>query len=105
MSFLEQTISNEQVAAYEVTSYDTRHGVRLHITHFRRRDGDIDNFSVKAIVDGIVQTGILSDDSTKQIKEIHHYFVKIKNHEEEKTEVVVEYLKEQMPRDRSVSCY
>lgn len=40
--------------------------------HNRRRAADLDNLSIKAVLDGLVLAGVLKDDSPQQIAEIHH---------------------------------
>lgn len=46
------------------------------VTHVRSRLADPDGLSVKAVLDGIVQAGILANDSAKQITEIRNRQVK-----------------------------
>ena len=46
--------------------------VRLRFHHVRKRLIDIDNLSVKAVIDGLVHAGILADDSPERITEITH---------------------------------
>lgn len=46
------------------------------VTHIRGRLADPDGVSVKAVLDAIVQNGILADDSAKQITEVRHRQVK-----------------------------
>lgn len=46
------------------------------VTHVRSRLADPDGVSIKAVLDAIVQNGILADDSAKQIKEVRHRQVK-----------------------------
>jgi len=95
MSELEQNSGHEPMAAYVVEAYDSLHGIRLHFVHYRRRHGDVDNLSVKALLDGLVKRGVFADDSSKYIQEITHKIVKIEPQEQEHTEVIIEYLKEQ----------
>lgn len=61
--------------------------VRVIIYHFRKRQIDPDNLSVKAVLDGIVSAGILADDTPLQIKEITHKQFKADN---EETYVVIQ---------------
>ena len=61
---------------------------RITFVHSRKRLADPDGLSIKALLDGIVQVGILADDSTKQVEEIRHRQVKSSV---EETEVIIEY--------------
>lgn len=47
---------------------------QVHITfhHVRKRKIDPDNLSIKALLDGIRQSGLLTDDTAKEIKSITH---------------------------------
>lgn len=42
----------------------------ITVTSYRKFKHDTDGISVKAVLDGLVRTGILSDDSTEEIKSI-----------------------------------
>ena len=59
--------------------------VRISVHHYRHRLCDADGASIKAALDGIVQTGVLRDDSCKEIQEIRHRQIKIPKSENEKT--------------------
>lgn len=61
--------------------------VRVVVTHYRRRLLDPDNLSIKAVLDAIRRTSIISDDSPEQITEIVHRQVKAR---EEKTIIRIE---------------
>lgn len=67
-------------------SHDTRFS--LHIHSIRKRLADPDGISAKAVIDGIVKTGLLEDDSTKEIKEIVYSQEK---GSEEKTIITLSY--------------
>jgi len=54
----------------------------VHVHSLRSRLADPDNISAKAILDGIVQEGILEDDSTDQIKEVRFSQEKCKKGQE-----------------------
>lgn len=80
--------SNTQYASFrkkKAKRFDSP--VRILCTHYRTRDFDIDNGSIKAVLDQIVRAGILTDDSSKQIQEITHRFVKSR---EEKTIIKIQ---------------
>ena len=61
--------------------------VNIRVTSYRKRNTDPDGVSVKAALDGIVALGILSDDSTQQIKSITFENITAK---EEKTIIDIE---------------
>ena len=67
--------------------YDTP--VCIIVNSYRKRLCDPDGISAKAVIDGIVKAGILSDDTTKQISEVRFKQTKIKTKEEEKTEIII----------------
>lgn len=61
--------------------------VCIHIISRRNRLADPDGISGKAAVDGIVNTGILPDDSSKQIEEVTYKQVKTEG--EEGTTIII----------------
>jgi hypothetical protein len=63
--------------------------VDITIVHYRSRLADPDGISIKAAIDGLVMCGILKDDSAKEVREIRQRQVKVKNADEEKTEIVI----------------
>jgi Holliday junction resolvase RusA-like endonuclease len=65
---MEQNTSNASVAEEKAKGLDTR--VAITVTSYRKRDHDPDGISVKAVLDGIVRSGLLPDDSTKYVKEV-----------------------------------
>jgi len=75
---MEQNIGNEPMGAEESQGLDTRFNIRV-ISH-RKRKHDPDGVSIKAVLDGLVQRGILQDDSTEEIGKIT--FESIKSNEE-----------------------
>jgi len=64
--------------------------VRLHIHSKRRRLADADGISAKAAIDGIVNAGILPDDSTKVVKEVSYSQEQIKSPLREETIITIE---------------
>ena len=78
----------EPMAAGKGAAFDTP--VSVEIVSYRSRLADADGISAKAAIDGLVMCGILSDDSTKEIREVRYRQVKVKNANEEKTEIVIE---------------
>jgi hypothetical protein len=61
----------------------------IEIVSYRVRLADADGVSAKAAIDGLVMCGVLADDTTKEISEIRQRQVKVKNTDEEKTEIVI----------------
>jgi len=61
--------------------------VRVTFHHTRNRLADIDGLSGKAVLDGIVEAGILATDSPKQVTEVRH---RQEKGGVEKTTVVIE---------------
>lgn len=83
---LEPDIGNASVGAEKASRLDTR--VNITVISYRNRKHDPDGISVKAVLDGIIRAGILSDDSTEEINKIT--FKSIISKDEEKTEIVIE---------------
>jgi Holliday junction resolvase RusA-like endonuclease len=82
---VEQNPRHAALPADEVTAFTSQ--VRVTFYHTRKRLADIDGLSGKAVLDGIVALGILSDDSAKQVAEVRH--CQIKGTPEE-TRIVIE---------------
>ena len=64
---------NAAKANYENEAYDVP--VICTVTHYRKRKCDTDAPVVKWLIDCIVASGILKDDSIEEIKEIRHKFI------------------------------
>lgn len=67
---MEQVASDEPLAAKKGARFDSP--VRIHIHSVRKRLADPDGISAKAAIDGIVQAGVLVDDSAKYVKEVSY---------------------------------
>jgi hypothetical protein len=78
----------EPVAACKGAAFDSR--VSVEVVSYRSRLADADGISAKAAIDGLVMCGILADDTTKEISEVRYRQVKVKNADEEKTEIIIE---------------
>ncbi len=65
---LEQDFGDAPLGAEEAKGLDTRLNIR--VISYRKLKHDPDGVSVKAVLDGLVRRGVLTDDSTEQIKEI-----------------------------------
>ena len=84
---MEPIISNAPLGEKKMQRFDTPVCIVIH--SYRRRLADPDGISAKAAIDGIVKARILTDDTTKQIKEVRFKQTKIKAPEEEKTEIII----------------
>lgn len=82
---MEQDSSHESLGKEKAQRLDSR--VNIRVISYRKRKHDPDGVSVKAVLDGLVQRGILPDDSTEQIKSITFESIKSK---EEKTEIFID---------------
>jgi len=82
---LEQNFGHEPMGKKEAKGFDTR--VNIKVISYRKRTHDPDGISVKAVLDGITRRGILTDDSTKQVKSITFESIQSK---EEKTIIEIE---------------
>jgi len=79
-SNVESPTGNAPVATENLPRF-TSH-VHIRVISYRKRNHDPDGVSVKAVLDGIVRAGVLTDDSAKQVKSVTFESVKA---EEEKT--------------------
>ena len=81
---IEPNTCHESVAKKKATGFNSL--VNISITSYRKRKHDPDGISVKAVLDGIIRRGILTDDSTEQVKSVTFESVQSK---EEKTIIVI----------------
>jgi len=65
---MESNFSHEPLGQEKITRFTSP--VRCHIHSIRKRLADVDGISGKAILDGIVKTGLLKSDTTEQIVEV-----------------------------------
>jgi hypothetical protein len=79
---------SEPMAAGKGAAFDSP--VDITVVSYRSRLCDADGISAKAAIDGLVMCGILADDTTKEIREVRYRQVKVKNANEEKTELIIE---------------
>ena len=84
---LEQDSEYATLSKNRVEEKDSR--VDIIVRSYRRRNCDPDGMSVKAALDGIVDAGILSDDSSQQIKSITFENIKIESKETEQTLIII----------------
>lgn len=88
---MERTLSDESFQACKGKAFTTP--VRITVISYRSRLADADGISAKAAIDGIVHAGILADDSPKEVVEVRHLQHKVKNKEDERTEIEIETIK------------
>lgn len=67
---MEQNISNAPLGEKEIKRFNSP--VSIHVHSIRKRLTDADGISAKAAIDGLVHAGILTDDSTKFVKEVSY---------------------------------
>ena len=87
-SDLEQDIIHAALSAHGFKTLDTP--VNIRVISYRRLNHDPDGVSAKAVIDGIVQAGILADDSAKQVQSITFESHQTEKGEEEKTVIEIE---------------
>jgi len=73
--------------ANAITPFATR--VDVVVCCRRERLADVDNISVKAVLDGIVKSGLLQDDSSKWVRSVSVSQEKCNQGEPESTEVII----------------
>lgn len=78
----------QQVGKKKNSRFDTPVCISIH--HRRYRLADPDGLSAKAAIDGVVQAGILEDDSTQEVKQVIHTQEKIPKTEKEETIISIE---------------
>lgn len=84
---LEPALEHERMEADEGAAFDTP--VDIYVNHYRTRLLDPSNCCIKAAEDAIVAGGVLRDDSAKEVREVRHRQIKVKDYEEEKTVVMI----------------
>ena len=67
---LESCASYGNMAKKEITPFTSP--VSIHLHSKRKRLVDIDGISAKAVIDGLVHSGILGDDSPTYVKEVSY---------------------------------
>ena len=78
---MKQRVVNEPETADEVQAI--MQTVDICFCHYRRRLADPDNFASKYLVDGLVEAGLLRDDSPEFVNEVRHRQEKIPAWQEE----------------------
>ena len=89
---LEPAVEYERMEADEGAAFDTP--VDIFVNHYRTRLLDPSNCCIKAAEDAIVAGGVLRDDSAKEVREVRHRQIKVKDYEEEKTVVMIRPVKQ-----------
>jgi Holliday junction resolvase RusA-like endonuclease len=85
---MESNIGYESLGEEKTPRFDSP--VNIKVISYRWRNHDTDGVSIKAVLDGIVHAGILTDDSAKQVKKVTFESIKSK---EEKTIIEIEEMK------------
>ena len=85
---VESATGNEPVGKEEVSRLHPP--VRIHVHSKRHRLCDADGISAKAVIDAVVLSGLLPDDSPEYVKEVSYSQEKISNKEDEQTEIIIE---------------
>jgi hypothetical protein len=88
---LESAVEHERVEANEGPAFDSP--VDVFVNHYRTRLLDPSNCCIKAAEDAIVAGGVLRDDSAKEVREVRHRQIKVKDYEDEKTVVMIRPVK------------
>ena len=84
---MEPPFGHAPLGEKKMPRFDTQVCIIIH--SYRRRLADPDGISAKAAIDGLVNAGILSNDTAKQISEVRFKQTKIKSPAEEKTEIIL----------------
>ncbi len=84
---LERTACNEPISKGKSPAFDSPVSIRVH--SYRCRLCDVDGVSGKACIDGLVLSGVIADDSTKEVREVTYAQTKVKNKSDEKVVVTV----------------
>ncbi|MGD9381887.1 MAG: hypothetical protein PVI03_05525 [Candidatus Thorarchaeota archaeon] len=63
--------------------------VNIHVRSYRRLNADPEGVSAKAAIDGIVERGILADDSSKQVKAVTFENITGCSKDEEQTFIII----------------
>ena len=85
---LESYFKHEQVATEKAPPLDSQCCINVHSKRYRLADSD--GISAKACIDGLVLSGILTDDSPQFVKEVSYSQEKIKKDKEEETIITIE---------------
>ena len=85
---MERPARHESVQAEQGLPFDSP--VSITVISYRTRLCDTDGVSAKAAIDGLVNCGILRDDSPAFVSEVRYRQVKVKNKTEEKTLIEIE---------------
>ena len=67
---LESDSCDAAFRAHEVAPFIKR--VHIHVHHVRKRLADMDGLSVKAVIDSLVEIGVLHGDSPEQVASVTH---------------------------------
>ena len=93
-SAIQPSTINESKKPYADEAFDTPVIITVHSFRYR---GDTDGPIVKWTLDSIVKSGLLADDTTKEVSEIRYKTTIIKKSEEERTVITLEEIPENNP--------
>lgn len=82
---LEQNTLDAALSAHGFETLASR--VNITVKSYRRLNHDPDGISAKAVIDGITRAGVLTDDSSKQVKSVTFESYQDKD---ERTEIIIE---------------
>ena len=86
---VEQNPGYEHMGKKKTKGLDTR--VNIHVISYRKAKHDPDGVSAKAAIDGLVKAGVLTDDSTDEVRKVSFESIPCATYEEEKTEIQIEF--------------
>jgi len=87
LAYMEQNPGNEPLAAQKAKRFNGR--VNISVTSYIHRDRDPDGTSLKYLIDSLVTNSILANDTAKDIGEITQRQEKVRNKDEERTEIII----------------
>ncbi len=67
-TYLEPAARHEPMAKEETPRFNTP--VIIRVISYRKRKHDTDGVSLKAVLDGIIKAGILTDDSSEEVRQV-----------------------------------
>ncbi len=80
---VESNSRNGSEGAHAIKAFDTQ--VDIHVHSVRKRLADSDGISAKAAIDGLVHSGVLANDSPKEVRYVTFSQERCKKGEIEKT--------------------
>lgn len=87
LAYVESYLSDAALPEDKFAEEDSR--VSIHVRSYRRLNCDPEGISVKAALDGVVERGILADDSSKQVKAVTFENITGCGKDEEQTLIII----------------